>query len=371
MEERRNTGGGRRLQFYDDDDARLAEKLVFRRLLADDLVTLKTDEIGVEKYTVHQPDEKYAFLHEAAIAEYGGTLFASWYNCPEKELAGHTPIRERRSRDGGRSWGPAFTVAEDESDGIMFCPPVYAEDDTGFYMLVNEMTAPDHIHALDLYKLEDDASFGRLWSRAIPFKLNTNALRLPNGRLMLSGRVGELDGFPNTPAVMISDSGRVDADWRLVRIAADGVLPDGTELLHPEICPIVCGGRIYMFCRNDRRRTTLMYISEDMGESWTGPYTHDIPFISSKIYAGTLEDGRNYVIGNIDEPDRSRLAVYFSRRGSMCFDRRVIIEDRAAYASHYPAAFERGGRLYMIYTVNETWDRRGAALAVIDTEKIG
>ena len=39
---------------------------------------------------------------EAAIIEFKGTHFASWYNCHEKELSGHTPIRGKRSFDGGK-----------------------------------------------------------------------------------------------------------------------------------------------------------------------------------------------------------------------------------------------------------------------------
>lgn len=35
--------------------------------------------------------------------------------------------------------------------------------------------------------------------------------------VVLPGRIGELDGFSNTPAVLISDNGKINAEWCLVK----------------------------------------------------------------------------------------------------------------------------------------------------------
>ena len=37
---------------------------------------------------------------------------------------------------------------------------------------------------------------------------------------------------------------------------------------------------------------------------------------------------------------------------------------------HYPVAYENEGKLYISYTRNYTWERRGAALAVIDLKRV-
>ena len=98
------------------------------------------------------------------------------------------------------------------------------------------MVSADHMHALNLYVFcEETDCFKKLWSRPIPFKINTNVVTLANGKLMLPGRCCQLDSFPNTPAVLISDSGKIDAEWRLVKIAKNGDLPNGTVYRHPEI----------------------------------------------------------------------------------------------------------------------------------------
>ena len=362
--------------FYSFEDLYLAARFRPLRFLADSVEELSPAHTDI--ISVHQPDETFGFLHETAIIEYHGVLYASWYNCPKHELNGYTPICEKRSYDGGKTWTELRVVCEDPTGKILYCPPVYAIDDDRLYMFVNQMVAPDHIHSLDLYILNPQTDrFELLWSRPIPFKLNTNAVKLPNGKWMLPGRVAKLDGFPNTPAVLLSDSGKIDGEWRLVKIAENGKLPDGKDLVHPEISVICAEGNLYMFCRNDQRRVPLVYVSHDLGENWSPACSHDIPYISSKIYTGTLTDGRHYLIANIDQWNRSRLAVYFSRPGKISFDRRMILFDgslpdipETTTASHYPAAYEADGKLYIIATLNyENFTRRGSVLYRIDLTK--
>ena len=238
--------------FYEPEDTLLAEMLPACSFLAE---TVEQIELPVEKQVIQRTGEPFVFLHEAAIIEFEGVLYASWYNNLEDELSGYTPIAERRSYDGGKTWMELQIICEDKEEKIKYCPPVYGICDGKLYMLVNQMVAPDRMHALDLYVLNRETDkFELLWSRPIPFKLNTNVVKLPNGKLMLPGRIAEMDGFPNTPAVLISDDGKIDSQWRLVKIAENGKLPDGKDLVHPEISVICAENDLYMFCRNDQRK---------------------------------------------------------------------------------------------------------------------
>ena len=364
--------------FYDDNDIAQAN------LLPSIYMTngLATVDAKPKIYAVSMPDEDYRFLHEAAITEFEGTLFASWYNCREKELSGHTPIRGKRSSDGGKTWSDIEIIDErsGDRDNVLYCPPVYGICEGKLYLFANEMVAPDRIHALNLYIYEKKQDkFIKLWSRPIPFKLNTNVVTLSNGKLMLPGRIGQLDAFPNTPAVLISDSGRVDAEWRLVKIAENGELPDGTAYRHPEICAVVQGEDVVMLCRNDKRRVPIVYFSSDNGESWSEPHAHDVPFSDSKIYSGTLSDGRHYAIGNVrmaGKHPRAVLALYLTEKASLRFSKTCVIADgeqqglENAVAWHYPAATEQNGRLKIICTVSFSNKSRGAVLIDVDINKI-
>lgn len=356
--------------FYDYYDMILSSKMGCINFIGEDISEFNSD---AEIISVYEPDDTFAFLHEAAIIEYKGVLYASWYNCPKDELKGYTPICGKRSYDGGKSWSELEIICKDKTGKILYCPPVYGICDNKLYMLVNQMVAPDHIHSLDLYILNNETDkFELLWSRPIPFKLNTNVVTLPNGKLMLPGRIGELDGFPNTPAVLIADNGKIDGEWRLVKIAENGDLPDGKKLVHPEISVMCVENTLYMFNRNDQRRVPIVYTSSDLGESWSRASSHDIPYVSSKIYAGNLSDGRNYLISNDDNFDRSKLDIYISDKNSKMFNKKITLFDKNktgiinAVACHYPCAYESNGKLFIIATLSYKSAQRGALLFILN-----
>ena len=185
----------------------------------------------------------------------------------------------------------------------------------------------------------------------------------------------------NTPAVMISDSGKIDAEWRLVKVAENGDLADGTRLVHPELSAICHGDVIYLFSRNDLRNVPLVYVSKDQGETWSPAMSHDIPYRSSKIYSGTLSDGRNYLIANVDAQDRSKLVVYFTGKDTIQFEKCIVLYDREhiedysdmqeVFTCHYPAACESDGKLYIIATKGyKEWGHRGAQLYIVDMKRV-
>lgn len=366
-------------KFYSEDDIKLANLMDFVSLKNGDFTEIK--DVNIENHSVFDPDETFSFLHEAAIIEFHGVLYASWYNNTQFELQGYTPICEKRSYDGGKTWSDMQIIAEDKSGKILYCPPVYAICDDKLYMFINQMIGADLMHSLDLYILNElTDKFELLWSKPIPFKLNTNAVTLPNGKLMLPGRIAELDGFPNTPAVLISDTGKVDAEWRLVKIAPDGNLADGAKLVHPEISVICCNDILYMFSRNDERLVPLVYISKDFGESWSCANSHDIPLFSSKMYCGTLSSGENFIIANTENLQRTKLEIFISEKNEMLFCKKLTIFDASnnnyptlndVQGCHYPSAVECGGRLYVIATKNVgSWIRRGAELFVINLNEV-
>lgn len=363
--------------FYGLADMHLAAKMPFKRFLKSELKQVNSDSISCK--SIQDPGEEYGYhLHEAAIIEYEGVLYTSWYHCPEKEYVGATATYGKRSCDGGNTWSDIELIAEDKDGGMLCKPPVYGICDGKLYMFINQMVSGDNMHSLDLFVLNKETDrFELVWSRPIPFKVNTNVVKLPNGKLMLTGRIADMDQHPYTPAVLISDSGKIDADWRLVKVAPSGALPDGTVLIHPETTVICNDGTLYLFNRNDQRRVPLVYTSADMGESWSQAASHDIPYVNSKIYAGTLSDGRHYLIANVDNFDRSKLSVFFTAKNSIIFEEELTLfececEIDGMIKCYYPSAVESDGTLYIIATAEYKSDElkgSGALLFKLGLDK--
>lgn len=339
---------------------------------------------GLEHTIVHQPDDDFAFLHEAAIIEFHSTLFAAWYNCPSHELKGHTPIRARRSTDGGKTWSDPETLAQDDSGQLLYCPPVFAVVHDTLYLLMNTMTAPDHIHSLELHRYDErHRQFRLLWSRPIPFKLNTNLCVADDGTLFLPGRLApRIDAFPDIPAILVADSQAPEGTWHAVPCTPSPYLPDRSRYIHPETSAIADSDSptITLFCRDDQRNVPLLFHSHDRGASWSAPIAHNIPFSNSKIYAGTLPDQRRFLIGNLlPSPDfpgsRDRLAIYVSQPGSHLFSAGGLLQAGPNRSLNlfpqfsYPAAtVTHDNRLLVLYTMVTTPDnqsRRGAILTSI------
>ncbi len=367
--------------YYTKEDYDLISMIGQKTLLENvDPDNLKTDD-RIKTFEVYHPDSDFEFLHESAIISFKGRLFASWYNCPKMELISRAAIRFRTSDDNGKTWSQIKTVADDPSGKILYCPPVFYIQNEKLYMLLNEMVGPDLIHSLDLYVYSEiDERFDFVFSRPIPHKVNTNVIKLNNGKLMIPGRIAEMDHFPNTPSVLFSDDGDILGNYRLVKIQKNGDLPDGSSLIHPEISPIVSNNIICMFCRNDKRHVPLLYYSSDYGENWSAPTSFDIPFSNAKIYSGTLSNGINYVIGNLH--NRKTLAIFFSAPGKMTFRKGFIVkagpdpkygcDENSEWT--YPSAYEADGNLYIIYTMvikdSAEIRRRGALLSVIPLDTL-
>ncbi|MBQ9964678.1 MAG: exo-alpha-sialidase [Clostridia bacterium] len=330
----------------------------------------------VQRHVVRLPDTEFRFVHESAIIEYNGVLFVAWYSCPEKELQGYTPIHGARSFDGGKTWTEKRVWAHDAQQVEMYCPPVFGICDGELYLFVNSMHGFDNITAMEVYRWNAQTeTFDFCRRNEMCFKLNTNMLTLSNGKRLLPGRSGVFGKNPLNPAVLISDSGAAEGDWRLVVVDTADILASETTVLEEN-------GTLYMFCRNGGADITRLYLSLDGGETWSSAASHDIPLRSVKMYVGTLADGRHYVIGNAEASMRHKIILYLSEPHELRFTKYMVLYDMDAgepYVPHtdmchYPCVWETNGRLYISLTLNytdtdlgdNTWLIRGISVYEID-----
>ncbi len=372
--------------FYGADALTMVAGMPYINFLDEKNLTSLSGSLA-KRYTVSVPDTEFSFVHESAVIEYKGTVFAAWYSCHELELVGYTPIHGARSTDGGKTWTDKEIWAHDPSGEEMYCPPVFGISDGKLYMLVNTMKGFDNITALELYQWnEQTQKFNKVWRKSMCFKINTNVITLPNGKLMIPGRSGTMGKNPLNPAVLISDSGKIDGNWRIVTV-------DKTERTAPETTVMTVGNKLYMFSRSDKPEVSLVYVSTDNGETWTQPASHDIPLRAVKMYAGTLADGRNYIIGNVEVAGRTRIAMYIAEKGTCRFTKKIVLYDKTTAKiadtemCHYPCVYESNGKLYITLTVGYTkdshivpettniadrysWFVRGIQLFVLDVNKL-
>ncbi len=79
--------------------------------------------------------------------------------------------------------------------------------------------------------------------------------------------------------MQISNSGKINNEWRLSKLSENEYLPDGSEHDCPETSIIYAEDTLYMFCRNDKK-VPLVYISKDYGETWDTACSTDIRFLN-------------------------------------------------------------------------------------------
>ena len=316
---------------------------------------------GATDVMVHRAGaDAYSFLHDAAIVQHKGNLFAAWYNCPRGEMVGESLIRGRRSQDGGRTWSGLETIASDvRKQGIMYVPVAFLSHGGTLYAFVTNMKGgPDLVHNCEVFALDKKTN---TWTSrgfiAGPFLPNCAPQRLADGNFVMAGRMADQPGQkPTIPAVAISRGEDPTKPWSLVRLLPTGKLDDGQRIPCPETTVIVEGRDLTALVRREKANS-LVFFSHDDGRTWSEPCEHNFPMASSKIYAGVLSTGQRYLLCNLPTGRyRDLLVIAVSRPGEKAFVKMWKVRDghdaalKAGPEWSYPCAVEADGNLYVVYT---------------------
>lgn len=329
---------------------------------------------GMARQVIHRAgSDEFNFLHDVAITEYQGTLFAAWYNCPDGEMEGASVIRGRRSTDQGKTWSEVEVIAADtEKKGVMYVPIAFGQAGGQLYGFISNMIGPDLVLRCEAFVYPANGADGTGWiSKGFigeGFLPNCAAQRLPGGNYLIAGRVADTPGAkPETPAVALSRGDDLTAPWDIVRLQPDKHLPDGHDLKYPETTVIVEEDGLVAFVRNDGGNG-LVYTGAPTGHTWSSPYTANFRIGSAKPYAGRLSTGQRYLIYTTPTPGyRELLTMAISKPGEAHFSAVWQIHDGADGVLgvgpewSYPCAVEAFGNLYVGYTS----EKRHAMLATI------
>jgi len=317
--------------------------------------------LGATDVMVHRAGtDELSFLHDAAIVQHKGTLFAAWYNCPQGEMVGRSLIRGRRSQDGGRTWSDVEVIASDrKKQGIMYVPVAFFSHGGTLYAFVTNMKGgPDLVYDCEAFVLDEKAN---AWvSRGFiagPFLPNCAPQPLADGNFVMAGRLAEQPGQkPRIPAVAISRGEKLTEPWSLVRLLPTGQLPDGQRIHCPETTVVVDGQHVTALVRRDKGNS-LVFFSQDHGRTWSSGSEHNFPMEASKIYAGLLSTGQRYVLCNVPcGSRRALLVIAVSRPGEKPLVKMWKLRDgpspalKAGPEWSYPCAIEFDGKLYVVYT---------------------
>jgi hypothetical protein len=115
---------------------------------------------GIRRTVLHRAGtDRYNFLHDVAVTEFQGTLFAAWYNCPEGEMEEASVIRGRRSTDHGDTWSEVEVIAEDTAKkGIMYVPIAFGQHDGRLFGFISNMVGPDLVTDCEVFEYQAQAT---------------------------------------------------------------------------------------------------------------------------------------------------------------------------------------------------------------------
>lgn len=332
---------------------------------------------GATDVMVHRAGaDGYNFLHDSAIVQHQGNLYAAWYNCPQGEMVGASLIRGRRSQDGGRTWSGVETIASDvRKQGIMYVPVAFLSHGGTLYAFITNMKGgPDLVHDCEVFVLDEKTN---TWiSRGFvagPFLPNCAPQRLTDGNFIMAGRMADQPGQkPTIPAVAISRGADFARPWTLARLLPTGKLAEGHGIPCPETTVLVEGRELTALVRRENANS-LVFFSHDHGRTWSDPCEHNFPMAPSKIYAGLLSTGQRYLLCNLPTSRRRDLLVIaVSRPGEKTFVKMWKVRDgyapdlKAGPEWSYPCAVEADGKLYVVYTS----EKHHCAMTVIPVESL-
>ncbi|HWS00152.1 MAG TPA: exo-alpha-sialidase [Prolixibacteraceae bacterium] len=320
--------------------------------------------------------DNFYFLHDAAIVEHKNVLYAAWYNCPTDEMQEMSLIRGRRSNDGGLTWSEIEIIASDrENKGIMYVPVTFLSYKGILYAFVSNMEGgPDLVTKCEIFKLnEKNNSWESSGFIAGPFLPNCPPIKMGNSNFIMAGRMAGKSGQkPTIPAVAISRGEKITEKWDVIPLNYSGKLPSGENPDFPETTVLADGQNLTAFVRN-HSKYPILFLSNDYGQTWSDPKVHNFPFASSKIFAGTLSTGQNYVLANlVSDGYRNLLTISTTRPGEKQFSK--VWKIRYGYSGllaagpewSYPCAIEYNNKLYIVYTS----EKHHCCLTIIPVESL-
>jgi len=323
-------------------------------------LTLLSAEVDV--FTAGQ-NGYHTYRIPAIVATKKGTLlaFAEGRRAGRGD-AGDIDTLVKRSRDGGRTWSPAITVADLGADTLGNPAPVLDRKTGVVWLLLTRN--PGSVHEKEIRPGLDGATRtvwvtsskddGLTWAAPRDITADVklpawswyatgpvNGIQTRSGRLVIPCNHDRGDASRRYSHVIYSDDH--GATWRLGGSAGlhgnestVAELPDGTLMLNQR-----------SYAGKNRRQVSL---SRDGGMTWTEPVL-DEALVEPVCQGSLLRVGKDLYFANPASTKRARMTVKRSGDGGKSWaDEQVIYGGPAAYSN---LIGWKGGRLGLLYEKGE------------------
>jgi hypothetical protein len=330
---------------------------------------------GIERIIAHDGREDILpFLHDVAVTYFNGALYVAWYNSTDAEICGASLIRGRRTIDGGATWSAPFTIAGSmRAEGEHHVPVTFFPHGGKLYAVITEMSGKNMTTGLNLFVMSDDtaARWEKISCISGGFITNAPPVLMENGNYVMGAWIPMKEETPAFPVVLISNGMNIERPWNM-SFLYDPMKPGAVRIRCPEISVHVEGPQLTAYVRNDEG-SSYVFTSDDYAENWSPPLINPMPIGNSKIFAGKLSDGRNYIIYNAERGYfiRTLLVMAVADAGSTCYNKvyKLFEEDEPQIGRgkiwFYPCSYEAGGMLYVGCTLQEATNIRSAIIAKV------
>jgi predicted neuraminidase len=299
----------------------------------------------------------FVSAHASTIEEAGGVLIAAWFG-GSSEGAADVGIWVSRRIDG--KWTAPVEVAngvQDDGKRLPCWNPVLFKPKTGALTLYYKIGASPREW---WGEVRSSGDAGATWSgaRRLPAgilgPIKNKPVQLANGTIVSPSSTESTDTPPRWRIHFERSSDR-GATW------SASAPPDTPEInaIQPTIF-VLPGGKLQALVRTQSSKIFETW-SADSGATWSPMMPTELPNPNAGIDGVTLKDGRQLLVFNRSETERTPLNVAVSTDGKSWPDVIVLEKDAGEYS--YPAVIQtRDGLVHITYT----WKRRRIKHVVID-----
>ena len=312
--------------------------------------------------------DSYIFLHGVAIVKFKGKMYCAWAHNKVQENSDNEEVNYAVSDDNGKTWSKCIIGNLNPETGVAASHGAFLVHKEKLYFFAPQFKGILGAEMLKMsaYVFDEENEHFRYMGVALNerFWPMCEPVLLENGNYIMAGVYVASDYMsPDNAAAVAISHGSDILHWDMIKIEHSEAVRVWGE------CTItVDGSCCKMYCREHSGKHKALYSeSFDFGHTWSEMDLSDLPMIDSKPYAGTLSDGRNYLICSCakDIQKRDPLTIALTEKCEDKFSKIFIIDEGKILS--YPYAIESGNKLYVAYSSStEGYNRNSAELAIID-----